>query len=101
MWKLRFFPKLLYLKSILLAKRREAPDYSPFIKTTGVPGAPGVHVVIPVEGPAPDLVTVLRAPATPPSLQAAKERTSSQSLVRKLIKVVFIRIFFSIKVHEF
>ena len=41
-------------------------------------------MVIPVEGPAPDLVTVLRAPATLPSLQNAKERTSSQSLVKTL-----------------
>ena len=71
------------------------------MKTTGVPGAHGVHVVIPVKGPAPDLVTVLKAPATLPSLQNAKERTSSQSLVRKLIKVVFFRIHFSIKVHEY
>ena len=69
---------------ILMANKREASDHSPFIKTTGVPGARGAHVVIPVEGPALDLVTVLRAPATPSSLQAARERTSSQSLVRTL-----------------
>ena len=58
-------------------------------------------MVIPVKGPALDLVTVLKAPATLPSLQNAKERSSSQSLVRKLTKVVFFWIHFSIIVHEF
>ena len=59
------------------------------VKTTGAPGAPGLHAVTTVVGSSPGPVTALKAPVTVPSREDVMENHLRQKIVRKLIKVVF------------
>ena len=59
------------------------------VKTTGAPGAPGLHAVTTVVGLNPGPVTALKVPVKIPSLEDARESHPRQKIVRKPIKVVF------------